>query len=327
MLKLLKFESKFHLREGFRRRRQAAKGGKGEGGSKRRIGLRAGSTLARAYTAEMADAPPPSAPRGERGGFGRGFGGRGRGRGDRGRGRGRGRGRKDEEESWVPCTKLGRLVQAGKIKSLEQIYLFSMPIKEYQIVDYFLGPALKDEVMKIMPVQKQTSAGQRTRFKAFVAVGDENGHIGLGVKCAKEVATAIRGAIIAAKLSLVPVRRGYWGNKIGKVHTVPTKVTGKCGSVSMRLIPAPKGAGIVAAMAPKKILQMAGIEDVYTSATGTTKTMGNFVKATYNALKNTYTFLTPELWKETKFAKVPYQEFTDFLTAPKAAVKDLPPMY
>lgn len=53
----------------------------------------------------------------------------------------------------------------GLIKSLEQIYLFSMPVKEYQIVEYFLGPALKDEVMKIMPVQKQTRAGQRTRFK------------------------------------------------------------------------------------------------------------------------------------------------------------------
>lgn len=53
----------------------------------------------------------------------------------------------------------------GKIKSLESIYLFSMPVKECQIVDYFLGPSLKDEVMKIMPVQKQTRAGQRTRFK------------------------------------------------------------------------------------------------------------------------------------------------------------------
>jgi hypothetical protein len=61
-------------------------------------------------------------------------------------------------------------------------------------------------------------------LQAFVVVGDHNGHIGLGVKCAKEVATAIRGAIIQAKMSTVPVRRGYWGNKIGKVHTVPTKV-------------------------------------------------------------------------------------------------------
>jgi small subunit ribosomal protein S2e len=71
-------------------------------------------------------------------------------------------------------TKLGRLVKDGKIKSLEQIYLFSLPIKEHQIVEFFLGSALKDEVMKIMPVQKQTRAGQRTRFKAFVVVGDSN---------------------------------------------------------------------------------------------------------------------------------------------------------
>ena len=265
----------------------------------------------------MADAPAPA----ERGGFGRGFGRGDRGRGDRGdrgdRGRGRGRGRKDDgEEKWVPVTKLGRLVQQGKIKSLEQIYLFSLPVKEYQIVDYFLGSALKDEVMKIMPVQKQTRAGQRTRFKAFVIVGDYNGHVGLGVKCAKEVATAIRGAIILAKMACVPVRRGYWGNKLGKVHTVPTKVTGNCGSVTMRLIPAPRGAGIVAARTPKKVLQMAGIEDCYTASRGSTKTLGNFVKATFFALSSTYGFLTPELWRETVFSRGPMQEFTDFLAKP-----------
>ena len=60
--------------------------------------------------------------------------------------------------------------------------------------------------------------------QAFVAVGDHNGHVGLGVKCSKEVATAIRGAISLAKLTVIPVRRGYWGNKIGKPHTVPCKV-------------------------------------------------------------------------------------------------------
>ena len=56
------------------------------------------------------------------------------------------------------------------------------------------------------------------------------------------------------------------------------QVTGKCGSVTVRLIPAPRGAGIVAARVPKKVLQMAGIEDCYTSARGSTKTLGNFVK-------------------------------------------------
>lgn len=164
--------------------------------------------------------------------------------------------------------------------------------------------------MKIMPVQKQTRAGQRTRFKAFVVVGDHNGHVGLGVKCAKEVATAIRGAIIQAKMSVVPVRRGYWGNKIGKVHTVPIKSTGKCGSVTIRLIPAPRGAGIVAARTPKKVLQMAGIDDCYTCSRGSRKTLGNFVRATFHALASTYGFLSPDLWQETKYSKAPLQEFT-----------------
>ncbi len=99
-------------------------------------------------------------PQGEgRGGFGRGGGrggdGRGRGRGGgRGRGRGRGGGRGGDDNVWVPVTKLGRLVKEGKINSIEEIFLFSIPVKEAEIIDYFLKDKLQDEVMKIMPVQK-----------------------------------------------------------------------------------------------------------------------------------------------------------------------------
>lgn len=84
-------------------------------------------------------------------------------------------------------------------------------------------------------------------------------------------------------------------------------------------------AGIVAARTPKKVLQMAGIEDCYTASRGSRKTLGNFVKATFYALSHTYGFLSPDLWAETKYTKSPLQEFTDFLAkpfvgaAPKAA--------
>ncbi|KAI4580147.1 hypothetical protein MJT46_001515 [Ovis ammon polii x Ovis aries] len=198
----------------------------------------------------------PGGPgKGGHGGFRRSFSNGVRGP-DRGCGRGRGRGRE------ARGGKLGRLVKDMKIKSLKEIYLFSLPIKE---------------------------------FKAFIAIGDYNGHVGLGDKCSKEVATAIHGAIILAKLSIVPVQRGYWRNKIVEPHTV------LCKRHWHYLTPV-----------PKKLLMMAGIDDCYTSARGCTATLGNYAKATFDAISKTYSYLTPDLWKETVFS-LNKQEFTDHL--------------
>jgi small subunit ribosomal protein S2e len=259
---------------------------------------------------------------GGEGGFGKGGGfgdkGKGKGKGKKGKNKGK-KGKKGEEKEWMPVTKLGRLVKEGKIDNIEQIYLHSLPIKEYQIIDSFFQPGdLKDEVMKIHPVQKMTSAGQRNRFVCYVLVGDQNGHIGLGAKCAKEVATAIRGGIIAAKMKLIPLRRGYWGNRIGQPHTMPMKVHGKCGSVRVRLIPAPRGSNVVGSPTMKKMMNFAGVSDIFTCSCGHTRTKGNFMKATFEALRASYGFLTPDLWKPTHFVKPPFQEFTDLLAESKA---------
>jgi small subunit ribosomal protein S2e len=250
---------------------------------------------------------------GDRGDRGRGFGGRGRGGRDRPGGGGRGGPPKDE---WFPKTKLGRLVKGDYIKSLEEIYTHSIPIKESQIVDKLIEGSehkLQDDVMKIISVQKQTTAGQRTRFKAIVAIGDMAGHLGLGIKVAKEVQIAIKGALIDAKLNLVPVRRGYWGNKIGHVHTVPGKVTGKCASVRVKLVPAPRGTGIVGAPVSKKMITFAGIEDCYTQTSGHTRTAENFLKATYQALQRTYQYLSPDLWPKTLSVESHYAKHAEWL--------------
>lgn len=114
-----------------------------------------------------------------------------------------------------------------------------------------------------------------------------------------------------AKLSLVPVWRGYQGNKTGKPSIVPCKLTVHCGSVLMHFIPVPRGTGTVSVPVPKKLLMMTGIGDCYTSlARDCDVTLGNLAKATSDAISKTYRYLTPNLWKEAVFIRSPDQDFT-----------------
>uniref|UniRef100_A0A8R7PKK3 S5 DRBM domain-containing protein n=1 Tax=Triticum urartu TaxID=4572 RepID=A0A8R7PKK3_TRIUA len=108
-----------------------------------------------------------------------------------------------------------------------------------------------------------------------------NGHVGLGVKCAKEAATAIRGAIILAKLSIVPVRRATGGTRTASPipsHRQYAWNRQQSGGISgggriwpAAQVPAPWGSEIVAARVPQKVLQFAGIDDVFTSSRGSTR--------------------------------------------------------
>jgi len=200
-------------------------------------------------------------------------------------------------EEWVPRTRLGWMVKEGKISSIKEIFDMNLVIQEPEIVDYLL-PDLQHEVVDVNIVQKQTDAGEMTRFRVLVVVGNFDGYVGIGLGKARQVRQAIGKAIRNAKLNIIPVRRGCgsWACSCAEPHSVPFTVMGKCGSVRIKLIPAPKGTGLVAGDAAKVVLRYAGIKDVWTWSRGETRTTINFVGAVYDALKNTYKFVTVYDW-------------------------------
>jgi SSU ribosomal protein S5P len=87
--------------------------------------------------------------------------------------------REPEVEVWVPKTILGKKVDSGEITSIEEILESGLRIQESGIIKKLL-PDLKSEVVDVGIIQKMTSNGQSTRFKAIVAAGNENGYLGIG---------------------------------------------------------------------------------------------------------------------------------------------------
>jgi len=204
---------------------------------------------------------------------------------------------KESLEEWVPRTKLGRMVREGKITSIEEIFMEGYRIREPEIVDILISD-LEEEVINISLVQKQTDAGEQSRFKAIVAVGNRDGYIGLGSGKARQVRTAIEKAALDARLNITPVRRGCgsWECGCGKPHSLPFQVRGKCGSVEIVLIPGPRGLGLVASEIAKIILGLAGVKDCWTRSYGSTRTVPSFAYAVFDALKKTYELVTPSDW-------------------------------
>jgi len=201
------------------------------------------------------------------------------------------------EAGWIPKTLVGRMVQGGQVVSLEDIFTQGLKIKEPEIIDILL-PGLKQEVLGIGFVQKQTDAGEKSRFKAIVAVGNGAGFLGVGGGKARQVRSAIDKATLAAKLNVVPIRRGCgsWECGCGQPHSIPFKVRGKCGSVGIEIIPGPRGLGLVGGETPKTILTMAGVKDCWTRSYGSTSTLGSMGYAIYEALRSTYRIVTPKDW-------------------------------
>ncbi len=188
--------------------------------------------------------------------------------------------------SWQPRTRLGRMVMNGEILTYEQALATGYPIREVEIVDALL-PEMEDDVLSVNMIQRMTDSGRRVRFNVLCAVGNKDGYVGLSVCKGKEVASTIQKAITQAKLNLVPVLRGNgsWESAEGPGNSIPFKSTGRSGSTRVTLLPAPSGKGLVIGDYGRRVLTLAGVEDVWSRSSGQTRSTINFARATYNALE------------------------------------------
>jgi small subunit ribosomal protein S5 len=206
--------------------------------------------------------------------------------------------------AWVPKTKLGKLVKEGKERDIDKILQTGKKILESEIVDKLLP--LESDLISIgqakgkfgggkrrawRQTQKKTMEGNVLSFSAMAVVGDKSGHIGIGFGKASETLPAREKALRNAKLNIMKINLGFESpeeeKEKNKPHTIPFKVEGKCGSIRITLWPAPRGTGLVAGSDVKKILQLAGVKDAYTRATGHTKTTFNVARACISALEKT----------------------------------------
>jgi len=207
---------------------------------------------------------------------------------------------------WKPRTALGRDVASGSVKNIDEVLSEGRKILEPQVVD-FLVPGLKSELIQIggrkgkgggkerIPVKITATmhrSGRRFTYNAFAIIGDEAGLIGVGRGSAVETRNAINKAVDRAKMAITRIKRGCgsWECGCGGDHSIPYKITGKAGSVSVVLMPAPKGLGLAADDESKKILKMAGVKDIWMKTYGNTAMRINLVNAVFDALKKLYAF-------------------------------------
>ena len=135
---------------------------------------------------------------------------------------------------------------------------------------------LKDQVVSINRVTKVVKGGKNLSFSALVVVGDpQQGVVGFATGKAKEVPSAIRKGIEAAKKNLrkVPLYN----------NTIPHRVQGRFGAGQVLLKPAPEGTGVIAGGPVRAVLQAAGVLNVVAKSLGTTNPH-NVVRATVAAL-------------------------------------------
>lgn len=136
----------------------------------------------------------------------------------------------------------------------------------------------EESIIQIARVTRVVKGGRRMRFRIAVVIGDKKGRVGFGVGKSGEVLGGIQKAIFAAKKNLMTI------NIDKNTESIPHEVNGKFKASQVLLFPAPKGKGIVAGGAVRKILELAGVKNVLSKMHGSRNAL-NATRATLNALQ------------------------------------------
>lgn len=204
-------------------------------------------------------------------------------------------------DAWKPRTEAGKKVKSGEIKDINHFFDRGLTILEPEITDVLL-PNMESVLMMVgqskgkfgggkrniwRQTQKKTCEGNRPKFTSVAVIGNKDGYLGFGIGKAKETVPAREKATRKAKLNIIRIKRGCgsWECSCAGPHSIPFKVYGKCGSVEIEIMPAPKGSNLRIEKECQKILELAGIKDVYSKTKGKTSTKINLIKACFAALR------------------------------------------
>jgi small subunit ribosomal protein S5 len=203
--------------------------------------------------------------------------------------------------AWQPKTSLGQQVKSGQITNIDQILDKGLKIMEDTVVDVLL-PNMPNDLLMVgqakgkfgggqkrvfKQTQKKTPEGNKPSFTCIAIIGNSNGYVGVGLGKSKDTVPSREKALRKAKLNVFKVVRGCgsWQCGCKTPHSIPFNVEGKCGSIRIKLMPAPKGKGLCVEKEAAKILRIAGIKDVWSKTDGNLRTSTNLISAVVDALK------------------------------------------
>ena len=189
---------------------------------------------------------------------------------------------------WVPKTDLGKKVKTGALTSIDEIFDKNLKVMEPEIMDSLLK--LEDIVVDVAKTTRVVRAGRKFSYRAAVLTGNKDGYVGIGTAKDVDRFPAINKAKRKARLELKRIYRGSgsWEEQPTEdKHSIPFKVTGKCASVEVTLMPAPKGTGLAVGKNIRDVMILAGIQNVWGKAKGRTSIKLNFVRAAVDALEKT----------------------------------------